>query len=100
MSSQENTPDSSTVDPTSPTSRSPNGTGYTPGETFQTKWSNIFNILAGRMSDEGKEQFRLAKDIKNEEADCKRCEGFRDYLFSYSMIPPIFDRERKSGPTL
>lgn len=36
------------------------------------------------MTPEGQEQFRLAKDIRNEAADCKRCEDQRDYLLQFS----------------
>lgn len=61
-----------------------NDTGYIPGDDTWTQWRNIFSILAGKMTDEGKEQFRIARDIRNEAADCKRCEDQRDYLLQYS----------------
>lgn len=63
-------------------------TGYTPGDDFSTQWRNIFSILTGRMTPEGQEQFRLAKDIRNEAADCKRCEDQRDYLLQFSEFIP------------
>lgn len=37
------------------------------------------------MTDKGKEQFRVAQDIRHEAADCKRCENQRDYLLQYSV---------------
>ncbi|GKZ27987.1 mitochondrial inner membrane protease atp23, partial [Aspergillus brasiliensis] len=58
-------------------------TGFLPGDDTWTQWRNIFSILAGRMTDEGKEQFRVARDIRNEAADCKRCEDQRDYLLQF-----------------
>lgn len=61
-----------------------NDTGYISGDDTWTQWRNIFSILAGKMTDEGKEQFRVARDLRNEAADCKRCEEQRDYLLQYS----------------
>lgn len=74
-------------------------TGYTPGDDFSTQLKNIFSILTGRMTPEGQEQFRLAKDIRNEAADCKRCEDQRDYLLQFSVYthPRITSRNR-TGP--
>jgi inner membrane protease ATP23 len=69
-----------------------NYTGYTPGDDFSTQWRNIFSILTGRMTPEGQEQFRLAKDIRNEAADCKRCEDQRDYLLQFSKFIPHISR--------
>ena len=67
----------------------PNTTGYYPGEDSWSRWRNIFGILSGQMTDEGKQQYKLAKDIQNEAADVKRCEKYREYLFKYSMsLPP------------
>jgi inner membrane protease ATP23 len=63
---------------------SPKDTDYRSGEDSYSKWRNVFSILTGQMTPEGKEQYRLARDIQNEEADCKRCEKQRDYLFKYS----------------
>lgn len=59
-------------------------TGYIPGDDDWTRWRNLFAALTGKMSHEGLEQFRIARDIQNEEADCKRCEDSRDYLLKYS----------------
>src|SRR5215471_5017193 len=59
-------------------------TGFHPGDDAWTQCRNIFSILMGKMTDEGREQFRLARDIRNEQVDCKRCEDRRDYLLQYS----------------
>lgn len=67
-------------------------TGYTPGDDFSTQWRNIFSILTGRMTLEGQEQFRLAKDIRNEAADCKRCEDQRDYLLQFSEFIHVYSQ--------
>ncbi|KAI9734294.1 MAG: Mitochondrial inner membrane protease atp23 [Cirrosporium novae-zelandiae] len=48
-----------------------NKVDYDPTDNFTTRWRNIFAILSGRMSDEGREKYRIAKDDRNEEADCK-----------------------------
>lgn len=73
-------PDSQSSSPTGKSGDS----GYIPGDDSWTQWRNIFAILSGKMTDEGKEQFRVARDIRNEAADCKRCEDQRDYLLQYS----------------
>ncbi|RHZ58467.1 mitochondrial inner membrane protease ATP23 [Aspergillus thermomutatus] len=53
------------------------------------------------MTDEGKEQFRTARDIRNEAADCKRCEDQRDYLLQYSpIIRFLSDNIRQLGGDL
>jgi inner membrane protease ATP23 len=67
-----------------PTPEPSKDTGYVPSDDAWTQWRNIFSILSGKMTDEGKEQYRLARDIRNEAADCKRCEDQRDYLLQYS----------------
>ncbi|KAI9815532.1 MAG: Mitochondrial inner membrane protease atp23 [Pycnora praestabilis] len=61
-------------------------TGFNAGDDAYAKWSNVFAILSGSMTDEGKEQYRVARDVQNEQADIKRCEGFKDYLFKYSPV--------------
>ncbi|EAL93054.1 mitochondrial inner membrane protease ATP23 [Aspergillus fumigatus Af293] len=66
-----------------PSTRGKSDSGYIPGDDTWTQWRNIFAILTGQMTDEGKEQFRIARDIRNEAADCKRCEDQRDYLLQY-----------------
>ena len=67
-----------------PTPESSKDTGYLPSDDAWTQWRNIFSILSGKMTPEGKEQYRVARDIRNEAADCKRCEDQRDYLLQYS----------------
>lgn len=69
-------------------SETPKDTGFIPGDDIWTQWRNIFAILTGKMTEEGKEQFRIARDIRNEAADCKRCEEQRDYLLKYSEYLP------------
>lgn len=68
---------------TSPSNGTPD-TGYIPGDDTWTQFRNMYSILTGKMSAEGIEQFRVARDIRNEAADCKRCEDQRDYLLQYS----------------
>lgn len=68
-------------------------TGFTPGDDILTHFRNIYAGITGKMTPEGVEQFRLARDLRNEEADCRRCESQRDYLLNYSMKPlslPLF----------
>ncbi|KAI9843697.1 MAG: Mitochondrial inner membrane protease atp23 [Sclerophora amabilis] len=67
-------------------SKSPGDTGYIPGDDNWTLWRNWFALLAGNITPEGKEQYRIDRDIRNEERDCKRCEAHRDYLFKYSPV--------------
>jgi len=55
-------------------------TGYDP----TAKWSNYWNILTGRMTAEGQHEFREAAYIRNEAADCKKCDEWRDWCFQYS----------------
>ncbi|RAQ43148.1 Ku70-binding protein [Aspergillus flavus] len=75
--------------------------GCLPGDDIWTQWRNIFAILTGKMSDEGIEQFRVARDIRNEAADCKRCEDQRDYLLQWSpVIRYLSDNIRQLGGDL
>ena len=60
-------------------------TGFTSGDDGYTRWSNWFSLLTGKLTAEGKEQYRIARDDRMEDADCKRCEKQRDYLLQYSM---------------
>ncbi|KAL1976452.1 hypothetical protein VTN31DRAFT_2734 [Thermomyces dupontii] len=76
-------------------------TGYLPGDDAWTHYRNVFRILTGRMTEEGKEQFRIARDIRMEEKDCKRCEKQRDYLLQYSpIIRFLSDNIRQLGGDL
>ncbi|CAL3968700.1 unnamed protein product [Diplocarpon coronariae] len=63
-----------------PTSNDHANTGYDPN----TRWSNYWNIITGRMTPEGQHEFREAAYIRNEAADCKRCDEWRDWCFAYS----------------
>ncbi|KAL3488447.1 peptidase M76 family-domain-containing protein [Aspergillus germanicus] len=84
-----------------PTPENKSDTGFQPGDDTFTHWRNIFAILMGRMTDEGKEQFRVARDLRNETEDCKRCETQRDYLFQYSpVIRYLSDNIRQLGGDL
>ncbi|KAL5332287.1 mitochondrial inner membrane protease atp23 [Aspergillus crustosus] len=77
------------------------GVGFQAGDDTFTHWRNVFNILMGRMTDEGKEQFRVTRDIRNETEDCKRCEDQRDYLFQFSpIIRHLSDNIRQLGSDL
>jgi len=67
-------------------SQGSNRSGYEPGDDSWTRWRNLFSLITGSMSDEGKEQYRVARDIRNEASDCQRCEDQRDYLLKYSPI--------------
>lgn len=60
----------------------PAKTGYDPS----ARWSNIWNILTGKMSQEGMEEYREAAYIKNEARDCAKCDEWRDYCFKYSPM--------------
>ena len=61
-------------------------TGYVEGGDAYTRWRNWFSILTGKMSEQGLKQYAEARDIRMEEADCKRCEKQRDYLLQYSKF--------------
>lgn len=81
---------SQSPDATVPSNGKPD-TGFVPGDDTWTQFRNIYSILTGKMSSEGIEQFRVARDIRNETADCKRCDEQRDYLLQYSELP-LFGR--------
>ena len=70
----------SRVSPLSPDPLSTDGVDFKPGRW----WTNIFNAFSGRMSEVGMMKLKIDSDLKNEEADCKRCETHRDYLLQYS----------------
>jgi inner membrane protease ATP23 len=69
----------------------PAKTGYDPN----AKWSNIWNIITGKMSHEGKEEFREAAYIKNEARDCAKCDEWRDYCFKYSPMVIFMQKNLK-----
>jgi inner membrane protease ATP23 len=59
----------------------PKRTGFNP----QTKWwINYFKILTGSITDEGAFHYRESRCVANEEADCKRCESYRDWALQHS----------------
>ncbi|KAK6219001.1 hypothetical protein LQW54_002501 [Pestalotiopsis sp. IQ-011] len=59
----------------------PARTGFDP----QTKWwVNYFKILTGDMTSEGAFHYREQRYRAHEEADCQRCEQFRDWAFAHS----------------
>jgi inner membrane protease ATP23 len=58
----------------------PAQTGYDP----ESPWTNIYNILTGRMTPIGQHYFREDKYIQNEARDCKNCDEWRDWCFKYS----------------
>ncbi|OAA74645.1 Peptidase M76, ATP23 [Akanthomyces lecanii RCEF 1005] len=61
----------------------PARTGFDP----QTKWwMNYFRILSGQVTPEGQFHYREWRYKIHEERDCKRCEDYRNWLFSYSPV--------------
>jgi mitochondrial inner membrane protease ATP23 len=58
----------------------PTQTGYDP----EAPWTNIYNILTGRMTPIGQHYFREDKYVQNETRDCKNCDEWRDWCFKYS----------------
>ncbi|PMD19545.1 hypothetical protein NA56DRAFT_575395 [Hyaloscypha hepaticicola] len=72
---QENSTASSTAHENNPAE-----TGYDP----EARWTNIYNILTGRMTPLGQHYFREDKYIQNEARDCKNCDEWRDWCFKYS----------------
>ncbi|MCJ1360216.1 MAG: Mitochondrial inner membrane protease atp23 [Icmadophila ericetorum] len=61
-------------------------TGYYPGKDSWSRWRNWFSLVSGSMTDEGREQYREARNLRWEEVDCKKCEKDRDYLLQYSTF--------------
>lgn len=61
----------------------PARTGFDP----ETKWwMNYFKILSNQMTPEGKFHYREWRYKVHEERDCKRCEEYKDWLFTYSPV--------------
>ncbi|KAJ5888805.1 Mitochondrial inner membrane protease atp23 [Penicillium taxi] len=80
-------------------------TGYIPGDDTWSQFSNIYRILTGKMTSEGINEFRVARDIRNEASDIKRVEGQRDYLLQYTssegpVIRFLSDNIRQLGGDL
>jgi inner membrane protease ATP23 len=75
-----------------------------PAEKVDTSfytWSNLFKCLMGNCTAQERELYVNTRDVTREEADCKRCEQWRDWNFAYS--PTVrFMREQIStvGPEL
>lgn len=74
---ESNAPSSSSISYTN----NPSETGYDPSEPA---WRKHFAALTGRMTNDGINYFREDLFIKNEAADVKRVEEYRDWLFTYS----------------
>ena len=65
-------------------SRTSKDTGYIAGDDGWTRWRNTFALLLGRMNDEGKAQYRKARDDRWEADDCERCDKYKEHLLAYS----------------
>ncbi|KAF7563823.1 hypothetical protein G7046_g335 [Stylonectria norvegica] len=61
----------------------PARTGFDPKTQW---WVNYFKILSGGINNEGLFHYREWRYRVHEERDCKRCEEYRDWLFTYSPI--------------
>lgn len=49
-------------------------------------WTTFFNILTGQANGPQTQAYFLARDLANEEADCKRCDADKAYLFQRSPM--------------
>lgn len=54
-------------------------------DTFYT-WSNFFSILTGNATRDTTHKYYQARDLANEEADCKRCEENTKWAFKNSAV--------------
>ncbi|PON27953.1 peptidase M76 family protein [Trichoderma gamsii] len=61
----------------------PARTGFDPQMKW---WMNYFRILSGQMTPEGLFHYREWRYKVHEERDCKRCDEYRDWLFTYSPV--------------
>lgn len=61
----------------------PARTGFDPQMKW---WMNYFRILSGQMNPEGLFHYREWRYKVHEERDCKRCDEYRDWLFTYSPV--------------
>ncbi|KAL7822435.1 peptidase M76 family domain-containing protein [Trichoderma gracile] len=61
----------------------PSRTGFDPQMKW---WMNYFRILSGQMTPEGQFHYREWRYKVHEQRDCKRCEDYRDWLFTYSPV--------------
>ncbi|KAJ4141098.1 Mitochondrial inner membrane protease atp23 [Fusarium equiseti] len=83
-SDQTNTPSATAAAPNPPSrgvQNDPAVTGFSPEVS---KWMNYFKMISGQMTPEGKFHYREWVHTVEEEKDIKRCEEFRDWLFTYS----------------
>ncbi len=60
-------------------------TGFIPGDDLWTRWQNAVSRVTGRLTPEGKSQYKNARDDRYEKRDCEKCEKQKDYLMQYSM---------------
>ena len=72
----------SNAEPSKPSD--PKDTGYTPGDDAGTRWRNTLNLLLGRLTDEGRAQYKKGRDDRFEKEDCERCEKYRDNRLKFS----------------
>lgn len=61
---------------------------YNPSDDGFARWRNTFNLLLGRLSNEGVAQYLEKRDDRSEKQDCERCEKYRDSLLKYSESNP------------
>jgi hypothetical protein len=90
---------SSSTDPSPPAlpSVKPQENGYESGDDANTRWRNWFSLLLGRMTEEGKKQYRHDRDVRFEAKDCARCEKWRDFCLNYSKQDINVDWRRLSS---
>jgi inner membrane protease ATP23 len=68
--------------------------------TFYT-WSTLFKSFLGTITPDERRAYLRAKDLINEEKDCKRCEDQRDWLLKQSpVIRFMRDQIRNLGADL
>ncbi|KAL9001532.1 MAG: hypothetical protein Q9169_000107 [Polycauliona sp. 2 TL-2023] len=73
-------------DKPSPPSENQENSGFVPGNNFTAIWTNRFRLALGLMTRDGEDQWKIARDLRDEAVHCKRCEESRDYLLSYSPV--------------
>ncbi|KAL8674799.1 MAG: hypothetical protein Q9168_000780 [Polycauliona sp. 1 TL-2023] len=73
-------------DTTSQSSANQENSGFVPGDNFTAIWINRFRLALGLMTYDGEDQWKKARDIRDEAKHCARCEKHRDYLLNYSPI--------------
>lgn len=60
-------------------------TGFVPGDDLGTRWQNMVSLVTGRLTPEGKAQYKKTRDDRYEKSDCEKCEKQKEYLLQYSM---------------